>query len=195
METDPRKLFQRLFGEGDTPRRAQDESPNSTPAFSISCRRKPPTCSAPWAPADKVVLSDYLETVREIERRVEKMEARDLSKLNLPPAPAGPPANPDAHLKLMFDLIALAYQGNLTRVFSLMMAGEVSGLTYHVVGVSDAYHPISHYGADKSEAGQVHQDPDLLQHGDGEVPHQAASRCPTATAPCWITLCSCGAAT
>ncbi|HZI51950.1 MAG TPA: DUF1552 domain-containing protein, partial [Terriglobia bacterium] len=52
---------------------------------------------------------------------------------------------------LMIDLITLAYQGNLTRVFSLMMAGEVSGLTYPVVGVSDAYHPISHYGADKSK--------------------------------------------
>ena len=101
--------------------------------------------------SDKVVLGDYLDTVREIERRIEKKEALDLSKLNLPPAPAGPPADHDAHLNLMLDLIALAYQGNLTRVFSLMMAGEVSNLTYPVVGVADAYHPISHYGADKTK--------------------------------------------
>jgi hypothetical protein len=101
--------------------------------------------------ADKAVLGDYLETVREIELQVEKMEARDLSKLDLPTAPAGPPANHDAHLSLMFDLVTLAYQGGLTRVFSIMMAAEVSSLTYNNVGVPDAYHPISHYGTDKTK--------------------------------------------
>jgi hypothetical protein len=150
METDPRKLFQRLFGQGDTPQERKNISKQYSSVLDLVSKEAADLQRSLGA-SDKAVLADYLETVREIERRVEKMEARDLSKLNLPPAPTGSPANPDAHLNLMMDLIALAYQGNLTRVFSLMMAGEVSGLTYQVVGVSDAYHPISHYGADKSK--------------------------------------------
>jgi hypothetical protein len=150
METDPRKLFQRLFGQGDTPQERKNISKQYSSVLDL-VSKEAADLQRSLGPSDKAVLGDYLETVREIERRVEKMEARDLSKLNLPPAPTGAPANPDAHLNLMMDLIALAYQGNLTRVFSLMMAGEVSGLTYQVVGVSDAYHPISHYGADKTK--------------------------------------------
>ena len=150
METDPRKLFQRLFGQGDTAEERKRISKQYSSVLDLVSKEAADLQRSLGA-ADKVVLGDYLDTVREIERRVEKMEARDLSKLNLPPAPAGPPADHDAHLNLMLDLIALAYQGNLTRVFSLMMAGEVSDLTYPVVGVSDAYHPISHYGADKTK--------------------------------------------
>ena len=150
METDPRKLFQRLFGVGDTPEERKRIASQYSSVLDLVSNEAAELQRSLGA-GDKVVLSDYLENVREIERRVEKMEARDLSKLNLPPAPTGPPGNPDAHLNLMLDLIALAYQGNLTNVFSLMMAGEGSGLTYQVVGVSDAYHPISHYGADKSK--------------------------------------------
>jgi len=150
METDPRKLFQRLFGQGDTPQERKNISKQYSSVLDLVSKEAADLQRSLGA-SDKAVLGDYLETVREIERRVEKMEARDLSKLDLPPAPTGNPANPDAHLNLMLDLIALAYQGNLTRVFSLMMAGEVSNLTYQVVGVSDAYHPISHYGADKTK--------------------------------------------
>src|SRR6185503_18632832 len=75
---------------------------------------------------DRVMLDDYLETIREIERRMEKMEKSDLSKLDLPDAPVGIPTSFDEHLNLMFDLVALAYRANLTRVFSMMMAAEVS---------------------------------------------------------------------
>jgi uncharacterized protein DUF1552 len=150
MEADPRKLFQRLFGVGDTPEERKKIAKQYSSVLDL-VSDEAAALQRSLGPTDKVVLSDYLETVREIEQRVQKMEARDLSKLNLPPAPAGPPGNPDAHLMLMLDLIALAYQGNLTNVFSLMMAGEGTGLTYQVVGVSDGYHPISHYGADKSK--------------------------------------------
>src|SRR5678815_2517684 len=145
VETDPRKLFQRMFGQGDTPEERKRISKQYSSVLDLVSEEAADLQRSLGA-RDKAVLGDYLDTVREIESRVEKMEARDLSKLNLPPTPAGPPADKDAHLNLMIDLIMLAYQGNLTRVFSLMMAGEVSGLTYPVVGVSDAYHPISHYG-------------------------------------------------
>ena len=95
-------------------------------------------------PSDRVVLSDYLETVREIERRIQKMEARDLSHVEIPDAPAGTPPF-DQHITLMFDLVALAYQANMTRVFTFMMAAEVSGQTYNHIGVADAFHPLSHH--------------------------------------------------
>jgi len=150
METDPRKMFQRLFGLGDTPQERKNISKEYSSVLDL-VSKEAADLQRSLGPSDKVVLNDYLDTVREIERRMEKMEARDLSKLDLPPAPTGPPANADAHLNLMFDLVALAYQGNLTRVFSLMMAAEVSGLTYPTVGVSDAYHFISHYGVDKTK--------------------------------------------
>ena len=150
VETDPRKLFQRMFGQGDSPEERKRISKQYSSVLDL-VSQEAADLQRTLGASDKAVLTDYLDTVREIEHRVEKMEARDLSKLNLPQTPTGPPADKDAHLNLMIDLITLAYQGNLTRVFSLMMAGEVSGLTYPVVGVSDAYHPISHYGADKSK--------------------------------------------
>jgi hypothetical protein len=150
VETNPRKLFQRLFGQGDTPQERKVIARQYSSVLDL-VSKEAADLQRSLGSSDKVVLDDYLETVREIERRVEKMEARDLSKLNLPPAPAGAPANPDDALKLMFDLVTLAYQGNLTRVFSLMMAGEVSGLTYNVVGVPDAYHYISHFASDKTK--------------------------------------------
>jgi hypothetical protein len=97
---------------------------------------------------DRAKLGDYLESVREIERRVQKMEAQDLSSLELPEVPVG--TTFDQRLNLMFDMIALAYQANLTRVFTYMMAGEGSNVTYNHIGVSDAFHPLSHHQNDKS---------------------------------------------
>jgi hypothetical protein len=94
-----------------------------------------------------VALNDYLESVREVERRVQKMEEHDLTKLDLPDvAPGTPPL--DDRLNLMFDMVALAYQANLTRIFSFMMAAEGSNMTYNHIGVSDAFHPVSHHQND-----------------------------------------------
>ena len=98
--------------------------------------------------ADRSRVGDYLESVREIERRVQKMEAQDLSSLDLPDVPVG--TTFDQRLTLMFDMVALAYQANLTRVFSFMMAGEGSNVTYNHIGVSDAFHPLSHHQNDKA---------------------------------------------
>jgi len=100
---------------------------------------------------DRVMLDDYLETIREIERRVEKMEKSDLSKVTLPDAPAGIPNAFDEHINLMMDLVALAYQANLTRIFSMMMAAEVSNMTYNHVGVPDAFHALSHHKNDRAK--------------------------------------------
>ena len=148
MEADPRKLFERLFGQGDTPQErkaiAKQYLEHSRPGHRRG-RRSPQDVSTPQ---DRARLGDYLESVREIERRVQKMEERDLTSLDLPDVPVG--STFDQRLTLMFDMIALAYQANLTRVFSFMMAGEGSNQTYNHIGVSDAFHPLSHHQNDKA---------------------------------------------
>jgi hypothetical protein len=143
METDPRKLFIRLFGQGDN---AADRARLTKQYGSLldMLTSEVNTLQRGLGPSDKRVLSDYLETVREIERRIQKMEARDLSNVDIPDAPLGTPPF-DQHINLMFDLVALAYQANMTRVFTFMMAAEVSGQTYNHIGVSDAFHPLSHH--------------------------------------------------
>ena len=143
MENDPRKLFIRLFGQGDN---ATERARLSKQYGSLldMLTSEVNTLQRSLGPSDKRVLSDYLETVREIERRIQKTEARDLSNVDIPDAPAGTPPI-DQHINLMFDLVALAYQANMTRVFTFMMAAEVSGQTYNHIGVSDAFHPLSHH--------------------------------------------------
>jgi hypothetical protein len=150
METNPRTLFQRLFGQGDTPEERNRLAKQYASILDVISQESGSLKKRVGA-EDRVMLDDYLETIREIERRVQKMEARDLSSLNLPDAPAGIPNSFDDHLNLMFDLISLAYQANLTRVFSMMMAAEVSTMTYNHIGVSDAFHPLSHHQNDRNK--------------------------------------------
>jgi hypothetical protein len=83
--------------------------------------------------------------VREIERRAKVAAAKDLSKFDIPNAPVGALDAFDEQVKLMFDLIALAYQANLTRVASYIMVAEGTNRTYNHIGVSDAFHPLSHH--------------------------------------------------
>ena len=143
METDPRKLFIRLFGQGDNAaERARLSKQYGSLLDMLSGEVN--ALQRGLGASDKRVLSDYLETVREIERRIQKTEARDLSHVDIPDAPLGTPPF-DEHINLMFDLVALAYQANMTRVFTFMMAAEVSGQTYNHIGVSDAFHPLSHH--------------------------------------------------
>jgi hypothetical protein len=147
MEYNPRKLFQRLFGRGDTPQeREQLVSQYSSVLDMVA--EDAASLQSRLGPRDKAMLSDYLETVRELERRVQKTEAQDISKLKLPQVPVGIPENFDAHLNLMFDMAALAWQGNLTRIVNYMMAAEVSGRTYNNIGVPDAFHAVSHHAND-----------------------------------------------
>jgi hypothetical protein len=147
MEINPRSLFTRLFGQGDTLEEREVLARQYSSILDLVTEEAAELRST-LGPRDRAMLGDYLDTVREIERRVEKLAEQDLSHLTLPPAPVGIPDSFDEHLNLMFDLIALAYQGNLTRVFSMMMAAEVSTQTYNHIGVSDAFHPLSHHQND-----------------------------------------------
>jgi hypothetical protein len=150
MEYNPKKLFERLFGRGDTPdeRKALVQQYGSVlDMVSADAKDLERTLGA----RDKAMLGDYLETVRELERRVQKTEAQDMSKLQLPSVPVGIPDSFDQHLNLMFEMAALAMQGNVTRVFSYMMAAEVSGRTYNNIGVPDAFHAVSHHANDPAK--------------------------------------------
>src|SRR5690606_11382693 len=95
--------------------------------------------------ADRVRLDAYLSSVREIERRVQKMATQDFSAMDLPEAPVGVPENYDEQIDLTYDLMALAYQAGLTRIASMMTQAEVSNMTFPQIGVSDAFHPLSHH--------------------------------------------------
>ena len=150
MEADPRKLFIRLFGQGDN---AEERSRLSKQYASVldMLSGEVNDLQRSLGPSDKAVLSDYLESVREIERRIQKMEARDLSHVDIPNAPAGGTMPFDEHINLMFDLVALAYQANMTRIFSMMMTAEASGQTYSHIGVSDAFHPLSHHNNEQAK--------------------------------------------
>jgi hypothetical protein len=144
MEHNPRKLFYRLFGQGDTAAEraaiaAQTDSLLDLVDDEASSLR------AKLGPADQARMAEYLDSVREIERQATKMADQDLSRLDLPDAPAGVPQDFDEHINLQFDLAALAYRAGLTRIVTFMMAAEISMLTYNQVGISEAFHPLSHH--------------------------------------------------
>ncbi len=142
----PRVIFDQLFGDGET---AQDRA----------ARRRTDKSILDWitgevariqkelGPTDRARLNDYLENVREIERRIQKTEERNTSgeTRELPDAPIGVPDSFDEHVKLMFDLQALAFMTDMTRVFSFKMGRDGSGRVYPESGVSTAFHPASHH--------------------------------------------------
>ncbi len=150
MEHNPRKLFQQLFGAGDTADERIQLSRESRSILDL-VSGEADTLKRSLGMRDRAAMDDYLATVREIERRVQQMEGRDLSRVQLPDAPSGIPSRFDEHVALMYDLIALAYQANLTRVVSFMMAAEVSNQPYNFIGIADAFHPLSHHANNQAK--------------------------------------------
>ncbi len=150
MEHNPRKLFYRLFGQGDTAEQREAITAQTGSLLDL-VRDEASSLRRALGPGDQARMAEYLDSVREIEQQAQKMAEQDLSALDLPDAPAGVPQDFDAHINLMFDLAALAYQAGLTRIVSMMMAAEISMLTYNQVGISEAFHPLSHHqnNADK----------------------------------------------
>ena len=147
MEHNPRKVFTQLFGEGDTPEeRAAIAS--QTKSLLDRIRDRTRSLQRDLGAGDRVVLDSYLETVREIERRVQLASTRDLSRIEVPEAPIGELNAFGAQVDLLFDLIALAYQADLTRVASYIMVAEGTNRTYNHIGVSDSFHPVSHHAND-----------------------------------------------
>ncbi len=147
MEPNPRKVFLQLFGEGDTPQeRASIYHQTGSLLDLILDGTK--SMQRDLGSQDKAVLDGYLDSVREIERRTERAAAQDLSALKIPEAPVGELDSFPEQVKLMFDLLALAYQADLTRVASYIMVAEGTNRTYNHIGIPDSFHPVSHHAND-----------------------------------------------
>jgi hypothetical protein len=144
MEFNPRKVFMQLFGEGDNPEERAAITAQTKSLLDLISERTA-ALQRDLGPGDKRRLDQYLTTVREVERRVEMAEQRDLSAIVLPEAPIGELPDFDEQVRLMFNLITLAYQANLTRVVSYVMAAEGTNRRYDHIGVPDAFHPLSHH--------------------------------------------------
>jgi hypothetical protein len=145
MESNPRKIFAQLFGEGATAeeRVAIVKQKRSILDYIADNTR---ALQQDLGAGDKVRLDGYLDTVREIERRVQLAASRDLSGVKAPEIPLSEQDSTfDNQVKLLFDLIAIAYQADLTRVASYIMTGEGTNRTYNHIGVPDSFHPLSHH--------------------------------------------------
>ena len=145
MEINPRKVFERMFGQGGS---TADRAAHTEEQRSIldAITQQASDLQRTLGAQDRSTMNDYLETVREIERRIEKSsQGGQQDMADLPQAPAGIPYNFEQHINLMYDLLALAYQTNVTRVASFMVAREISNRTYPQIGVPDGHHATSHH--------------------------------------------------
>jgi hypothetical protein len=153
MEINPRVAFERLFGRaGTAAQRAQRKSEDLSILDSVT-EEAHALRRAVGAP-DRSRLDDYLTNVREIERRLQRAEAQSDADLDVPSAPVGIPESFDAHMALMFDLLALAYQADLTRVFTFMTGREASQRTYPDLGMSETHHDVSHHARQPAKMAQ-----------------------------------------
>ncbi len=145
MEINPRMVFERLFGGGGTrdERLARMKTDRSLLDFVAADLRE---VQAGIGPRDRVRLDQYLDHVREIERRIQRAESQAESLLTVPNAPVGIPESFEEHVTLLFDLMAVAFQADLTRVFTFMLGRELSQRTYPNLGVTEPHHSISHHG-------------------------------------------------
>ena len=145
MESNPRKVFYTMFGQGDT-KEAREAILKSTDSLLDYVKDSTASLNRKLDAADRARVSDYLDSVREIELRVQKLEESAKSMTNLPNAPLGPPDDFGELLDIQFEMIALAFQTNRTNVASMKMVEEASMRTYPNLGVHEAFHPTSHWG-------------------------------------------------
>ena len=156
-ETNPRIVFQRMFGDGGTPTERlahmqEDRSILDWVTRDIADLQKQ------LSPADRNSVGEYLDSVREVERRLQVAERQfDDSVLDLPDRPIGVPESYDEHAKLMFDLLALAFQADITRVFVFTLGKEQTNRAYPELGVDAAHHAVSHHQHDPIKFEQGHK--------------------------------------
>jgi hypothetical protein len=154
MEINPRAVFERLFGRPGTPAERAARIKRNLSILDLISKQASDVQKTLGA-RDKVRLGDYLDNVREIERRIERAEARHSVEVTAVALPAGVPDVFEEHLALMYDLLTLAYQSDLTRVFTFMSDRELSQRTYPQIGVSEQHHTVSHHGNDPGNIAKV----------------------------------------
>jgi hypothetical protein len=149
MDAEPSRVFERIFGRGTTDAERAEIANDFTSVLDLVAAEMKDLGRGLGA-TDRAIVGDYLDSVREIERRIQLLKARDLSQLDLPDIPVSI-SSFDERLRLQFDLLALAYQTNTTRIATFMMCAEVSNQSYAHVGVPDAFHPLSHHAENKAQ--------------------------------------------
>ncbi len=145
MEADPRVLFERLFGDGSSPeqRLATLRQSGSLLDWVMDDMSR---LQRTLGPADRIALGEYLDTIREVERRIQNAEElAGKADKPLPARPASVPPEWEDHVKLMFDLQVLALRADLSRVITFQLAREASSRTYPNIGVPEPHHPLSHH--------------------------------------------------
>jgi len=169
MIRDPRVAFDQLFGAGGTPEQR-------------AARRRTNMSILDWVmgevadlkrtlgPEDQARMDRYLENIREIERRIQGIEAKNTSgqAREMPEAPAGVPDSFDEHVKLMFDLQALAFASDMTRVFTFKMGRDGSARVYPESGVEKPFHPASHHGGNEKN---IHDFAEINKYHVGMLPY------------------------
>lgn len=156
VENNPRVVFERLFGDSGTTDRTERLARIGTQRSILdSVAEKVTDLERGLGPGDRGRIGEYLEAVRDIERRIQKAEEQSGEELPLVDEPAGVPGTYEEHAKLMFDLQLLAYQCDLTRVITFMMGRELSGRTFPEIGISDAWHPTSHHENDAEKIAKI----------------------------------------
>jgi hypothetical protein len=145
MEINPRKVFERMFGQGGSVAERQARLAEDRSILDV-ISRDAASLQLHLGPSDRQMMTQYLDNIREIERRIQRAEGSQGDQdLLLPTRPAGVPFDYQEHVRLMYDLMTLAYQANITRVVSFMISREVSNRTYPQVGVTDGHHAVSHH--------------------------------------------------
>ena len=146
MQDNPRLVFERMFGDGGSTdpavRRARLQSRASV---LDSVLDKTKSLNARIGNGDRAKLDDYLQSVREVERRIQMAEQQSEREIPVVDRPAGVPDSFEEHAKMMFDLQVLAFQADLTRVTTFMLARELSGRAFPLIGVSEGFHSLSHH--------------------------------------------------
>jgi hypothetical protein len=145
MEINPRVTFERMFGRaGSSAQRLARMKTDRSILDSVKNDVK--DLENGLGPRDRVRLNDYLDNVREIEQRIQRAEKQATTDVPVPNAPIGVPESFEEHVALQFDLLALAYEANITKVFTFMMSRDASQRVYPNIGVNEPHHSMSHHG-------------------------------------------------
>jgi hypothetical protein len=145
MESNPRKAFYNMFGQGDT-KEERESILNTTGSLLDYVRDSTTSLNRKLDAGDRARVNDYLDSVREVEQRVKRLEDNAKQISDLPDAPIGPPEEFGELLGIQFEMAALAFQTNRTRILTMKMVEEASMRTYPNLGVHEAFHPTSHWG-------------------------------------------------
>jgi hypothetical protein len=146
MEWNPRAVFEKLFGDSDsTERTAREARLQQHKSILDSVTMKLADLKRDLGPQDQIKVNEYTESIRDVERRIQKAEQQRNIELPSMEQPQGAPPVFEDHLAMMLDLQALAFQSDLTRVISFMLSKEQSARPYPQIGVPEAHHPLSHH--------------------------------------------------